>query len=73
LAQKLADAKGTGKFENLCFDKLIQNMVTLLSRTSYKQHQVGENKYSLRQLIELRTGIVLGTTIALKVLINYME
>jgi hypothetical protein len=73
LIDSLKNANGPRKNENLCFDRFIQNMVTMLGNTNYKQHQVRDNKYTLFQLTNLRTGIVLGTTVAIKILIDYME
>lgn len=73
LVKLLEESEEAYKIENLCFDRFIQNMITKLGTTNFKQQRVDENKYTLSQLIELRTGIVLGTVVAIKILIDFIE
>ena len=56
-----------------CFDKIIHEMINRLKRTSYKQFQSINNSYSMQDLIQIRTGIVCGSTIALNIIVTYLE
>jgi hypothetical protein len=56
-----------------CFDRIIHNLMDQLSDTSYKQHRARVRKYSLNELVGIRSGYVVGATIALQLLRNYLE